>query len=216
LGKLITLEGPEGAGKSTQCAALVQWLKKAGYDPVVTREPGGTELGGRIRRILLETDLNISAKAEMLLYAADRAQHVDQLILPALEKGQIVICDRYFDSTMAYQGYARGLGIEFVERVNQLSVGDVVPDLTLLFDLPVEEGMGRKSSGNLDRIEKETLEFHKRVREGYLKIAEQEPERVKIIDAVEDAETVTRKVIETIASLLGKQGDGSLASKEKD
>lgn len=202
LGKLITLEGPEGAGKSTQCAALVQWLCKAGYDTVVTREPGGTELGGRIRQILLETELNIASRAEILLYAADRAQHVEKLIAPALEKGQVVICDRYFDSTMAYQGYARGLGVEFVEHVNRLSVGGVIPDLTLLFDLPVDQGMARKSVGNLDRIEKEALEFHKRVREGYLWIAENEPNRVKVIDARSDVAAVTKKAIEAVAALL--------------
>jgi dTMP kinase len=205
LGKLITLEGPEGAGKSTQCAALVKWLCEAGYDPVVTREPGGTELGRRVRQILLETELNIAARAEILLYAADRAQHVEKLIVPALEKGQVVVCDRYFDSTMAYQGYARQLGIDFVEQVNKLSVGTVVPDLTLLFDIPVEEGMARKAAGQLDRMEKETLDFHRRVREGYLRIAESEPARVKVIDARNNMDMVTREAIKAVAALLNSR-----------
>lgn len=206
IGKLITLEGPEGAGKSTQCVALVRWLREAGYDVVVTREPGGTELGRRIRRILLETELDIAFRAEILLYAADRAQHVEKLIAPALKKGQVVICDRYFDSTMAYQGYGRGLGIELVEQVNNLSVGKVIPDLTLLFDLPVEQGMARKNASDLDRMEKEALEFHRRVREGYLRIAQREPNRVKVIDATKDVDTVTLKTIEAVRALLEARG----------
>lgn len=202
LGKLITLEGPEGAGKTTQCVALVNWLCAAGYDPVVTREPGGTELGRRIRHLLLETELNIAARAEILLYAADRAQHVEKLIQPALEKGKVVLCDRFFDSTMAYQGYARGLGMDFVEQVNKLSVGKVVPDLTLLFDCPADEGMARKATGKLDRMEKEALEFHRQVREGYLRIAEGEPERVRVIDARQGVAAVTRDAIAAVEALL--------------
>lgn len=205
-GKLITLEGPEGAGKSTQCAAIVKWLQYFGWDTVVTREPGGTDLGVRIRHILLETRLNIAARAEILLYAADRAQHVENLIAPALEQGKIVVCDRYYDSTMAYQGYARGLGIEFVEQVNRLSVGNVVPNLTLLYDLPVEDGMARKPSDELDRMEIETLEFHRRVREGYLSIAAEEPERVKIIDAGQNIATVTEETIGYVGALLKTAG----------
>ncbi len=208
LGRLITLEGPEGAGKSTQCIALVQWLQERGWNPVVTREPGGTELGTRIRHILLETHLDISARAEILLYAADRAQHVEKLIAPALKQGKIVVCDRYYDSTMAYQGYARGLGIEFVEQVNMLSVGEVIPHLTLLYDLPVEAGMARKSSDELDRMEIETLEFHRQVREGYLKIAEKEPDRVKVIDAGKDIQIVTRDTIVHVEALLKAAGIG--------
>lgn len=206
LGKLITLEGPEGAGKSTQCTALVQRLQKLGLDPVVTREPGGTELGVCIRHILLETRLDIAARAEILLYAADRAQHVEKLIAPALEQGKIVVCDRYFDSTMAYQGYARGLGIEFVEQINMLSVGKAIPHLTLLYDLPVEAGMARKSSDKLDRMEIENLEFHRRVREGYLNIAEKEPDRVKVIDAGKDIPRVTAETIAYVEALLKAAG----------
>ena len=120
IGKLITLEGPEGAGKTTQISALLKWLLESGYDPVATREPGGTELGRRIRHMLLDVRSDITDRAEILLYAADRAQHVEKVIIPALDQGKIVLCDRYIDSTMAYQGYARGLGPEFVEQVNTL------------------------------------------------------------------------------------------------
>ncbi len=205
-GKLITLEGPEGAGKSTQCATLVRWLREAGYEYAVTREPGGTEVGESIRRILLDPGLDIATGAEILLYAADRAQHVEKVIAPALEKGKIVVCDRYYDSTMAYQGYARGLGPDFVEQVNKLSVGHFVLDLTLIFDCPVDRGIERKVRKGLDRMEQEDLDFHRRVREGYLKIAEKEPERVKVIDARNDIETVARDAIEAVSAFL-KSGE---------
>ncbi len=201
LGKLITLEGPEGAGKSTQARVLYLWLQEKGYDPLFTREPGGTDLGSRIRDILLEAGADIAAAAEIFLYGADRAQHVEKVIAPALRQGRIVLCDRYIDSTMAYQGYARGLGIDFVEQVNNLAVGEFIPDLTLLYDIPVSQGMKRKGTRPLDRMELEALEFHQAVREGYLKIAERE-KRVTVIDAGEDYKTVARKSIEAVSKLL--------------
>jgi dTMP kinase len=201
MGKLITLEGPEGAGKTTQSDALLQWLVKAGYDLVVTREPGGTDLGRRIRHMLLDAGSDITDKAEILLYAADRAQHVEKVIIPALRRGRIVLCDRYIDSTTAYQGYARGLGTEFVEQVNRIATGGLVPDLTLIYDIPPDKGMARKKS-SLDRLEQEDLEFHRLVREGYLMIARKEPSRVKVINALNDIETVTRESIEAVKTLL--------------
>ena len=201
MGKLITLEGPEGAGKTTQSDALSQWLVKAGYDLVVTREPGGTDLGRRIRHMLLDAGSDITDKAEILLYAADRAQHVEKVIIPALRRGRIVLCDRYIDSTTAYQGYARGLGTEFVEQVNRIATGGLVPDLTLIYDIPPDKGMARKKS-SLDRLEQEDLEFHRLVREGYLMIARKEPSRVKVINALNDIETVTRESIEAVKTLL--------------
>lgn len=200
-GKLITLEGPEGSGKSTQARVLYDWLKDQGHDPLLTREPGGTELGRRIRDILLETGQDISPAAEILLYGADRAQHVEKVIAPALRQGRIVLCDRYMDSTTAYQGFARGLGPDFVCQVNRLAVGEFIPDLTLLYDVPVVEGLKRKMTRSLDRIEMETLEFHEAVREGYLCIAETEA-RVRVIDARQDLDTVTRLSIEAVSTLL--------------
>ncbi len=201
IGKLITLEGPEGAGKTTQSEALLQWLVKAGYNPVVTREPGGTDLGRRIRHMLLDAGSDITDKAEILLYAADRAQHVEKVIIPALRQGRIVLCDRYIDSTTAYQGYARGLGTEFVEQVNRIATGGLVPDLTLIYDIPPDKGIARKKS-SLDRLEQEDLEFHRLVREGYLMIARREPSRVKVINALNDIETVTRESVEAVKTLL--------------
>lgn len=201
-GKFITLEGPEGAGKSTQCRALVEWLCDAGYDPVTTREPGGTELGRQIRKILLDSGSEIAPVAEILLYAADRAHHVEKVIAPALQEGKIVLCDRYFDSTMAYQGYARGLGTKIVEQINKLSVGEFIPDLTLLYDISAAEGMARKMTKALDRMEQEDLEFHERVRKGYLNIARKDPSRVKVINAGNDLHSVTEESIEALSALL--------------
>jgi len=200
-GLLISFEGSEGSGKSTQAEIIYRWLVEKGYDALLTREPGGTELGRYVRKILLDERLVISPKAEILLYGADRAQHVEEVILPALKEGKIVLCDRYIDSSVAYQGYARGLEIEFIKNINMMAVSNVIPDLTLLYDLPAKEGFKRKKAVSFDRIEGEGLAFHEAVRKGYLEMAKRES-RIKIIDASRDVESVARDSIALVSRFL--------------
>ena len=180
-GFFITIEGVEGAGKTTQIHRLAAAL---GDDVVVTREPGGTPVSEQIRDIFL-TASSISATTELLLIAAARSQHVTELILPALNAGQIVICDRFSDATIAYQGYRKGIDLQIIERVNQIAIGGLKPDITFLLDLPPEIGLQRKRDSDepLTRLEHETLSLHKKVREGYLAVAKLEPHRVELIDA---------------------------------
>jgi dTMP kinase len=182
-GTFITLEGPDGAGKTTQLRIVSQELKTLGCAHVITRDPGGTAAGKQIRRILLNTTNPLSTMAELLLYQADRAQNIAEIIIPALEKGLIVFCDRYIDSTIAYQGYGRGLCLDTINTLNALSTGGLKPDLTLLFDLDSQAGLSRLHPGSYDRLEREALDFHKKVREGYLTLAAEEPARFCIIDA---------------------------------
>ncbi len=197
-GTFITLEGPDGAGKTTQLRIICQELTALGYQHIVTRDPGGTAIGKQIRRILLNTEHALSSTAELLLYQADRAQNVSENIRPGLEKGLLVLCDRYTDSTIAYQGYGRGLSLKTIEMLNEISTGGLKPDLTLLFDLESEKGLARLHPGSFDRFERETLAFHKRVREGYLNLAKNEPQRFHIIDAgapLTSVQTALRKAI---------------------
>lgn len=182
-GTFITLEGPEGAGKTTQVKHLTALLTQRGIDHLVTRDPGGTPLGKKIRRILLTPGLEVSPRAELLLYQADRAQHVEELILPALNAGKLVICDRYTDSTVAYQGFGRGIDFDLIENLNQIATGGLKPQFTFLFDLPSEEGLSRRHPAGYDRMEREAMDFHHRVRQGYLTMAHKEPERFYIVDA---------------------------------
>jgi dTMP kinase len=182
-GRFITLEGPDGAGKTTQLRIAAQELVAKNYQHIITRDPGGTAAGKQIRRILLNAQFAVSSTAELLLYQADRAQNVAEVIWPALEQGLLVFCDRYTDSTIAYQGYGRGLCLETITLLNDISTGGLKPDLTILFDLDSEIGLSRLHPGSHDRLEREALEFHKRVREGYLTLAKQEPQRFCIIDA---------------------------------
>lgn len=195
-GLLITVEGPDGAGKSTQIRQLANILGALGSRVVTTREPGGTLLGTAIRKILLGSEHgSMVEKAEVLLYAADRAQHVAEIILPALQRGEVVLCDRFIDSTVAYQGYGRGIGLEFLEQINTIAAGGLKPDLTLIFDVPVEVGLariiaGRDGTAGTDRMESLDLEFHRRVRTGYLEIAAREPGRCRVIDAGGSVEQV--------------------------
>jgi dTMP kinase len=187
---LITFEGGEGTGKSTQIRLAEDYLRQQGRACVVTREPGGTELGRLIRKFLLEVGENeIAAPTELFLYLADRAQHVQQIIRPALAAGHIVLCDRFTDSTLAYQGYGRGLELEWLRRLNETATGGLRPNLTVLLDCAVEAALaraaGRRDRGvdtAEDRFEREEIEFHERIRSGFLKLAAQEPERYRVID----------------------------------
>jgi dTMP kinase len=176
----ITLEGGEGVGKTTQQALLAERLQREGYACLCTREPGGTALGRALREILLHGD-PLTPLAELFLYAADRAEHVQKCILPALAAGQVVVCDRFTDSTLAYQGYGRGLDLQQVRQLNHLATGGLQPHLTLWLDLPPEVGLAR--TGLADRLEQERLEFHRRVHQGFQALAAAEPQRIVRIDA---------------------------------
>ena len=185
-GMFISLEGVEGCGKSTQAKLLAEHIAYLGYSFVLTREPGGTPIAERIREVLLEPrNTDMTDVTELLLYLASRSQHVNQLILPALAEGKVVICERFSDATFAYQGYARGFDLSDLERVNKMSTGGLEPDLTLLLDLKAEDGLSRKRSDDYipDRLESESIKFHNKVRKGYLAIARRFPQRVKVIDA---------------------------------
>ena len=211
-GWFITFEGVEGSGKTTQIRLAGQSLREKGFPVIVTQEPGGTPLGDRIRRILLNRGgFEISGNAEVFLFAAARAQHTDAVILPALERGEVILCDRFSDATVAYQAYGRGLPLGAVRDVCRLASRGVSPHLTLLFDLPIETGLerafrriaGRDEDHREDRFERENLDFHRRIREGYLSIAREEPDRVKVIDASGDIESTWREVRLILSSFLG-------------
>lgn len=202
----ITFEGIEGSGKTTQILMLSDFLSGKGYSVTVTREPGGTELGEAVRRILLDPDNagKIGPWTEVFLYLASRTQHLIQVILPARREGKVILCDRYEDATIAYQGKARGLGVETVRNVLRSSPVWIAPDLTILFDLPPEAGFRRIREGGkeLDRFEREEIDFHRRVREGYLEIAREEPERVRVINAEETAERIHIALFQMIVQFL--------------
>ncbi len=182
-GAFITLEGPEGAGKTTQLKLLSKQLEMLKIKYTITRAPGGTSVGRQIRRLLLNPENPVTPMAELLLYEADLAENVEEIILPALKAGNLVICDRFIDSTMAYQGYARGINKEIIEKLNVISIQNIMPELTILFDIQSSEGLGRLHPGGHDRLEREAIEFHLKVREGYLELANLNPERWQIIDA---------------------------------
>jgi len=182
-GLFITLEGPEGAGKTTQLKLLSKHLEEQGYDHVITRDPGGTALGKPIRRILLNSETPVHPVTELLLYEADRAQNVSEIILPALEQGKIVFCDRYTDSTLAYQGYGREISFDLIKLLNEIATQKLRPELTILFDIESSAGLSRLHPSGHDRLEREALDFHQRIRNGYLELSKEEPERWRIIDA---------------------------------
>lgn len=183
---LITFEGVEGAGKTTLAQHLADWLRAQGVSVRLTREPGGSPLGEHLRPLLLHEPLD--AWAELFLFLADRRQHTLQVILLALEQGAWVLCDRYADSTLVYQGYGRGLDIALIRRLNALATGDLTPDLTVLIDLPVEDALARANAPN--RFEAETLAFHTRIREGYLQLACAEPRRFLVLDGLQPLEAL--------------------------
>jgi len=208
IGKFITLEGPEGSGKSTQAKMMIRRLAEVGIEAMYTREPGGTALGEEIRNVLQHNQAGESPceRAELLLFEASRNQLVEKVIRPALAEGTWVICDRFIDSTTAYQGYGRGLPVDEVKAIHHFTVNDVTPDLTLLLDLEVETGFERITQRYLalgesaDRFEQEDRSFHERVREGYLKLAEEEPARFRIVNAAQEPENVSRDVWDVIKS----------------
>lgn len=199
-GKFVTFEGCEGVGKSTQVKKLKEYLASRGINAVFTREPGGTPISEQIRTIILDPEnKSMDDVTELMLYAAARRQHTQEFIKPRLENGETVICDRYIDSTTAYQGYARGLGSETVENLNALSVGDVNIDLTIFLDLPPERAFDRKGGRDEgDRLENEKMEFHKRVYDGFCKIAEKYPGRVVRVDASGSKQQTHEKIIKTL------------------
>ncbi len=187
-GLFITFEGTDGCGKSTQIEKITQYLLSKDLDLVVTRDPGGTDLGKKLREILLGYEGKIYENCELFLYLADRAQHIDEKIIPALDQGKIVLCDRYVDSTLAYQGYGRGLDKDKILELNNIVSYGLIPDLTLYFDIDTEVAMQRIGD-NKDRLEDESIEFHKKVRNGFLELANKY-NRIKVIDANQDIESV--------------------------
>lgn len=203
MGKFITFEGIEGCGKSTQITLLKGALQKRGYEVVVTREPGGSKIGDAIREILLNPRFNeMRPMTELLLYVAGRTQHYYQIILPALKKGKMVLCDRFADSTRAYQGAARAIEPKLIEHLHQIAIDSFKPDKTLLLDLSVKEGRQRIRKRKLDRLEKEALAFHRRVRQGYLKLAKRESQRIRVIPAGAAVQTVHQNILKIILPLL--------------
>ncbi len=199
-GLFITFEGPDGCGKTTQMNLLAQYFEKKGKKVVLTREPGGKGLGEKVREILLNYNGEVSDRCESFLFLADRAQNIDIIVKPAVEKGEIVLCDRHIDSTVAYQGYGRGLNINEINILNNLATGGRKPDLTLVFDVDVETSMKRVGKEK-DRMESAGIDFHNRVRNGYLELAKQEPDRIKVLDATKTIEEIHEKVVEIVEKL---------------
>jgi dTMP kinase len=196
-GLFITFEGADGCGKTTQMKLLAEYLEKSGLEVVLTREPGGKGLGEKIREILLNYDGEVSDRCESFLFLADRAQNIDIIVNPAVEAGKIVLCDRHTDSSVAYQGYGRGLDIERINTLNNIATNGKKPDLTFVFDIDTKTSMERVGKDK-DRMENAGLEFHKRVRDGYLQIAQKEPERIKVLDATKSIEEIHKKVVELV------------------
>lgn len=206
-GKFISIEGTEGVGKSTNIAFIKQWFVDKGISLLHTREPGGTPFAEEIRELLLaKRDEQVDAKSELLLMYAARAQHVSQKIKPALEQGQWVLCDRFSDASFAYQGAGRALGLNKLAELDQWVLEGFKPDLTILLDLPVEVGLSRaQERGPTDRFEEEQVEFFEQVRQGYLQIAQQEPERMKIVDARGSLEEVQQQIEQVLISFYQQQ-----------
>ena len=209
-GIFITVEGPEGAGKTTIIGMLEERLQKAGYTVLRTREPGGISIAEQIREVLLKKEnTEMDERTEALLYAAARRQHLVEKVYPALQKGDIVLCDRFVDSSLAYQGYARGLGIENVFKINQFAIGDRMPDLTLYYDIKPEDGLKRihtNANREINRLDMEALSFHEKVREGYLQLLELFPERIQKIDASRSVEEVLAESLGIIGSYIEQNG----------
>lgn len=206
-GTFITVEGPDGAGKTTQLQLLADRLTAEGYEIVMTREPGGTRIGNEIRSLILNPDFQeMNEMTEILLYAASRAQHVNELIRPALAAGKIVLCDRFIDASIAYQGYGLGYTIEQVRSINQQATNHLTPDRTYLFDLTVSESKQRMMDrGALDRIEQRDDAFRQRVYDGFMTLAVQEPERIQLVDANQSIESLQTELCKDVLTYLKKR-----------
>ncbi|WRP06667.1 dTMP kinase [Rossellomorea aquimaris] len=207
-GLFITVEGPEGAGKSTILTKIFNRLLKEGFDVIQTREPGGISIAEQIREVILNTgNTEMDKRTEALLYAAARRQHLVEKVIPALEEGKIVICDRFIDSSLAYQGNARGIGMQEVMNINQFAIEDKMPDLTLYFDIDPEEGLKRIAKHNgreVNRLDLESVDFHTLVREGYQKLMKQYPDRIQVIDASQSKEAVFDEAYGIVTDYLNK------------
>ena len=205
-GFFITIEGPEGAGKTTVMKDVVETLQSEGYDLISTREPGGIRISERIREVILDNDLiEMDGRTEALLYAAARRQHLVEKIVPALSEGKIVLCDRFVDASLAYQGYARGLGIDEVLSINEFAIDKLMPNLTLLFDLDPKIGLSRiakHDNREMNRLDVESLEFHEAVREGYQQVIKRYPNRIHVIDASRTLDEVTNDVLNVLKKTL--------------
>jgi dTMP kinase len=211
-GLFVTFEGIEGSGKTTQIHMAAAYLESRRIPCLATSEPGGSNLGRTLRKLLLEkSGLRISARSELLLFAADRAQHVEEIICPALQEGRVVLCDRFADATTVYQGYGRGLDLDMIDRINDFAAQSLRPGITVLFDMSPERGLDRvrrrdadSPAGPDDRFEVEHIEFHRRVREGYLTLAEQDPQRFRVVDADRDIDAVFSDVVAVLEGVLGE------------
>lgn len=202
-GKFITFEGTEGSGKSTHSKLLCNYLKESGYSVLRVREPGSTQIGEKVRKILLDPKNKISKVSEMLLYMSCRTQLVEEKILPALKRGKIVICDRFLDATICYQGYGGGLDVQMIKKIGRLAIDGLKPDLTIFLDIKIEEGLKRSKRG--DRIERRPLKFHRRVKRGYLKLAKSYPSRIKVIAAKDTIEQTQQLIREKVKECLGEK-----------
>lgn len=206
-GKFITIEGGEGSGKTTLIGRLADRIKEKGYEAVTTREPGGSPIAEAIRNVILErSHTKMDGRTEALLYAASRRQHLVEIVVPAIERGAVVLCDRFIDSSLAYQGHARGLGMEAVWEINRFAVDDCMPNLTLFLDLEPEAGLARIEANALrevNRLDLEGLAFHRKVREGYLEVAGRFPERIVTIDAMRSPEFVLEDAWRYLEARLG-------------
>ena len=205
-GFLISIEGPDGAGKSTQARMLLEKIESLGLEALLTREPGGTPIGEEVRKILLNPLFHeMTACCEVLLYCAARSQLVSQIIRPSLEKGIVVISDRFMDSNIVYQGYAGGEDLEMIQKLNLWATDKIVPDKTFLLDLPAEKGLKRLQGAEMDRVEQKTWEFHRRVRDGFLELLRRNPERISRIDAEKSPEEVHQLIWKEVKNLLWKR-----------
>jgi dTMP kinase len=206
-GVFVTFEGVEGSGKSTQAARLADSLRTRGLEVVLSHEPGGTELGERVREILLDVSVDgMEPLTELMLFLASRSEHVARVVRPALRRGAVVVCDRYADASVAYQGGGRRLGVELVERLNETATGGVQPDVTFLIDVAPGEGLARKlrAAGRPDRIEREAVRFHERVRRAYLDLAARESERFVVVDGERDADLIASEVLDRVEKAMSR------------